>query len=102
MGTSVGTVPVGSQWRRNPIPACAGGPDGTDGGIQPSACNTPLFPPALQGVFGGGLGGSPKQYISSEVGIVDKVHVPRVPPGDYVLSFRWDCEQTSQVWQNCA
>lgn len=41
------------------------------------------------------------QVVSSEVGIVDKVHVPKVPPGDYAVSFRWDCEQTSQVWQSC-
>eukprot|EP00966_Prymnesium_polylepis_P326944 7382820-Prymnesium_polylepis.2 len=27
-------------------------------------------------------------------GIVDKVRVPEsLAPGDYVLSFRWDCEQ---------
>merc|ERR1712050_824332 len=35
-------------------------------------------------------------------GIVDLVKVPDVPPGDYVLSFRWDCEQLPQVWSNCA
>ena len=23
-------------------------------------------------------------------------------PGAYVLSWRWDCEQSAQVWQNCA
>ena len=22
--------------------------------------------------------------------------------GDYVLSFRWDCEKTPQVWNSCA
>ena len=22
--------------------------------------------------------------------------------GDYLLSWRWDCEQTNQIWQNCA
>merc|ERR1711879_1004999 len=25
-----------------------------------------------------------------------------VPPGGYILSFRWDCEQLPQVWSNCA
>lgn len=33
--------------------------------------------------------------------IVDKVVVPNTP-GDYVLSWRWDCEQTPQIWTNCA
>merc|ERR1711869_69913 len=34
--------------------------------------------------------------------IVDKVRVPNVPPGDYVVSFRWDSEQTPQVWASCS
>ena len=32
---------------------------------------------------------------------VDKVIVD-VPPGDYVLGWRWDCEHTPQVWSGCA
>ena len=28
---------------------------------------------------------------------MDEVEVPQVEAGEYVLSFRWDCEQTSQV-----
>ena len=35
-------------------------------------------------------------------GVVDKVRVPAaLPPGDYVLSWRWDCEQTKQIWSSC-
>jgi len=35
--------------------------------------------------------------------IIDRVEVPSdLPPGDYLLSWRWDCEQTPQVWTNCA
>merc|ERR1712232_900476 len=37
-----------------------------------------------------------------DFGIVDKVKVPDVPPGEYILSFRWDSEQLPQVWSNCA
>jgi hypothetical protein len=33
--------------------------------------------------------------------MVDKVRVPTAP-GDYTLSFRWDCEHTPQVWNQCA
>lgn len=33
--------------------------------------------------------------------IVDKVIVPK-KNGSYVLSWRWDCEQTPQIWTNCA
>lgn len=34
-------------------------------------------------------------------GIVDKVAVPKMPAGEYVIGFRWDSEQTPQVWQSC-
>jgi len=38
-----------------------------------------------------------------EYSIVDKVIVPQdLEPGDYLLSWRWDAEQSHQVWQNCA
>ena len=33
----------------------------------------------------------------------DKVKVPsNLSTGDYVLSFRWDCQRTPQVWSSCA
>lgn len=35
--------------------------------------------------------------------IVDKVVVPSdIEAGDYLLSWRWDAEQSPQIWQNCA
>jgi hypothetical protein len=35
--------------------------------------------------------------------IEDGLKVPSdAPPGEYVLGWRWDCETSSQVWQNCA
>lgn len=35
--------------------------------------------------------------------IVDRVVIPKdLEPGDYFISWRWDCEQTHQIWQNCA
>ena len=38
-----------------------------------------------------------------QTNIVDKVQIPKdTTPGEYVLSWRWDCEQTKQIWQNCA
>ena len=30
-------------------------------------------------------------------GVYDKVKVPKVPPGRYVLGFRYDCDATAQV-----
>eukprot|EP00656_Telonema_subtile_P045546 TRINITY_DN517_c0_g1_i2.p1 TRINITY_DN517_c0_g1~~TRINITY_DN517_c0_g1_i2.p1 ORF type:complete len:424 (-),score=67.35 TRINITY_DN517_c0_g1_i2:222-1493(-) len=35
--------------------------------------------------------------------ISDQVVIPAtINPGKYVVSWRWDCEETAQVWQNCA
>merc|ERR1712232_688116 len=38
----------------------------------------------------------------SNFSLVDQVKVPNLPEGVYVLSFRWDCKLTPQVWTNCA
>jgi hypothetical protein len=44
----------------------------------------------------GGMAGLPYS-------IFDKVLIPSsIESGDYLLSWRWDCEQSPQVWQNCA
>merc|ERR1712039_969990 len=34
--------------------------------------------------------------------VVDKLRIPLDFEGRYVLSWRWDAEQTPQVWGNCA
>jgi hypothetical protein len=35
--------------------------------------------------------------------IVDTVQIPKsIAPGDYILGWRYDAEETAQVWQNCA
>lgn len=35
--------------------------------------------------------------------VTDKLRVPPgLHPGEYVLSWRWDCEQTPQIWNSCA
>ena len=35
--------------------------------------------------------------------ITDQVHLPAsTAPGRYVLSWRWDAEQTKQVWSQCS
>lgn len=40
---------------------------------------------------------------NDRVEILDKVHIPAgTPPGDYVLGWRWDCEESTQVWTSCS
>ena len=98
---NIGTFPRGSQWTKNPIPAC----NGDDGGYfsNSSAClKGTQFPPPKPGLFGFGI----NQLLNVapfKWSIIDKVYIPEdLVPGHYVLSFRWDCEQTSQVWNTCA
>jgi len=120
---SEGVVPNGSTWTRNPIPACGDS-------IYAGACDIhrprPLhcthagqFPPPAPGAHG--FGGAACLFEARDLkfhercrcsaqefgekslqfGIVDKVRVP-LEPGKYVLSWRWDTEQTPQVWGQCA
>ena len=42
-------------------------------------------------------------FPDQKFGWKDMVEVPdSLEPGSYVLSFRWDCQQTPQIWQTCA
>ena len=35
--------------------------------------------------------------------IVDTVQLPKaLPAGEYVLGFRYDCEESNQVWSSCS
>lgn len=115
---SVGTNPEGSQWTKNPLPACGDPSGGVDGGGKCS--EPPMFEPPLPGLFG--YGAAMCAYLATDKGgntcteelersirdkfrfnIIDTVQIPAdLPSGDYLLSFRWDCEQTAQVWAQCA
>jgi hypothetical protein len=115
---SVGTNPPGSQWTRNPIPACRSAV-----GSLVGFCGAAQFEPPLQdyipahpkfaqkpGLYGFGPGALQRGDEMAafwtarfNFNIIDQVQIPaNLPAGDYVLGFRWDCEETPQIWQNCA
>jgi len=106
-------VPKGSQWRRNPIPPCD---VPVSGGALKTGCPFPTFHPPIPGGVGEayGFGGgscqgegvhcTPEQFKQQtfEFSIVDKLKIPSdLPEGDWVVGFRWESEQTPQVWQSC-
>jgi len=100
------SLPTG-HWRQNPIPACG---DFTGGGIL-GICRKPYqFPPRVNrsGQSMAGFSGefnvlAPLSRPLHKWAVEDKVKVPMdIAPGEYVLSYRFDCEQTSQVWSMCA
>jgi len=114
--TTTGTYPSGSQWTKVPIPSCggaAGGGLGCDDG-----CDVSQFESPIPGLWGNGpsngCAGCDKSCGNNmtcnvkhcgkvmDFQIVDQVKVPDLPVGDYALSFRWDCEQTPQIWAQCA
>ena len=51
---------------------------------------------------------TPEYSCTSEWGpynleMVDKVVIPAtLAAGAYVLGFRWDCEESNQIWQSCS
>lgn len=105
---STGTFPPGSEWARTPFPGCAGGPCDAD----PLTCQTKMneadtcananleFPAPLPGAYGWGAVGTQGFHYYS---IIDRVVIPdNLTEGEYLLSWRWDAEQTAQIWQNCA
>lgn len=114
--TTSGTTPLDSQWTKVPIPSCggyAGGGLGCDAG-----CLQPQFESPIPGLWGNGpsngcagcdpLCGNNRTCNQQHCGkvmdfqIVDKIKVPQLPEGEYVVSFRWDCEQTPQIWSQCS
>lgn len=100
--TTEGTWPEGSQWTKNPIPACLN-PDGGWMEEQPGCQKSGTqFPPPAPGLAGYGESYVAPGFPQFLFTIMDEVEVPQVAPGEYVLSFRWDCEQTSQIWNGCS
>jgi len=99
--TDKGTYPAGSQWTKNPVPACNGqragflDPDGS----CPHGTQFKVPGPGMKG-YGFNFNRKVRPFPFS---IIDKVQIPEdLESGLYVLSFRWDCEQTPQVWNTCS
>jgi len=102
---SDGTHPVGSEWAKMPIPA---GPWGyvLHGATFLPMCQEPAEcvaavdknPPFMTcQCSGDGIGDIPT------LEIIDYVELPAsLNQGDWVLSWRWDCEESTQVWNSCS
>lgn len=113
---------TGAEWAKDPIPGCnlcsqadcmikhkvwveqqhcAQICAGLGTGVCPPG--TTQFPSPGSGLSGFDLLKDGSALGGFQWNIVDTVQVPAdVPPGDYLLSWRWDCEQSRQIWQNCA
>lgn len=102
--TQDGTYPKGSMWAQMPIP---GGPWGYKlhgASIMPKCEESPACTSAVDHkasfmtcqCSGEGVGDIPT------LEIIDKVHIPEDLEGEWVLGWRWDCEESTQVWSSCS
>lgn len=102
--TREGTWPTGSHWSKNPVPVCRD-PSGGDVATSCPDCSAAggfQFPPPAPGVYGYGICPFSNASYVIPFSIVDHVQVPAdIAAGEYVLSFRYDAEQTPQVWNTC-
>ena len=90
-----GTRPHGSTWARNPIPI-----DPTD--FAPPCDEPDPFAPAPV-PFGNVTPTRCWGNFPSHVQIIDFLEVPRdLPSGEYVVGWRWDGEQSAQIWSACS
>jgi hypothetical protein len=123
---SEGTTPLGSTWKMNPVPECCPGASDTAAGAcearghmcgsyqrddpVESDCgnhqcgvvtslgkSTPAFPwPTADP-------SAPPTGVAPKFAIVDALRLPAdLAAGHWVLGWRWDCEETAQVWLACA
>jgi len=90
---SEGTTPEGSTWVTNPIPRNDYAQTGA--GFTPP-CKDPIPVSACQGMTDG-------RSAVPNLEIVDYVKIPEdLKEGNYVLGWRWDCEESNQIWQSCS
>jgi len=104
--TSSGTVPAGSMWRKNPIPSGLWEREGSAfnpvceesdacirsysaGGAEQGTCKCSGF--------------SNSGPLLPNLEIIDSIKIPKtLSMGRYVLQWRWDCEESNQVWASCS
>jgi len=125
--TKTYVAPDGAQWRTSPIPGCAcdngiacgskanfleGHAQGrcsfpeskvyAEHGSANAACpHGTMFQAGFDQFTQGYLTTFAGQKGGNKFSVMDEVNVPNVP-GEYVLGWRWDCEETDQVWNSCA
>ena len=101
---STGTVLAGSTWRKIPIPRTANEWMMYGANFEPVCAESKKCSNST----------SPREYRKAavckcsgdwndQVKIVDRVRIPAgLKPGKYVLGWRWDCEESAQVWTSCS
>mmetsp|Transcript_19480 Transcript_19480/g.58033 ORF Transcript_19480/g.58033 Transcript_19480/m.58033 type:complete len:397 (+) Transcript_19480:2-1192(+) len=103
---SEGTSPAGSMWAKNPVPRAWRDHAGNWGQGSNQFQTGEGFDPVCvdNGIDKQGNGRScTSEWGPYNMEIVDQVQIPSdLKPGAYVLGWRWDCEESNQIWQSCS
>jgi len=95
--TAVSQVPVGITWAMNPLP------DDTQKGSLGAYSKEWEFKPPCDSVRLPGNTNLCSGERPFAISVVDVLRIPLdTPPGEYVLGWRWDVEETAQVWSSCS
>lgn len=83
-------------WARNPIPDHRMEQPGRLKGLEfPAPCAHDDTSAPTKGLCSGER--------PFHISIVDVLQIPAdIPAGDYVVGWRWDCEESAQIWSSCS
>lgn len=99
---STGVVPEGSMWRKNPIPRTVNEWFMYGASFEPVCNESPECANSHDKTPAPGVCRCSGDW-NDLVEIVDTVHIPAtLKPGKWVLGWRWDCEESAQVWTSCS
>lgn len=94
-----GTTPTGSTWAMNPVPMCG---QETTHTTDPSG-NVHTCPAGIPANFTNFPYPAAGTSNITSFTIGDLLRIPaHIAAGEYVLQWRWDSEQTPQVWGACS
>jgi hypothetical protein len=95
--TADNQLPIGITWAMNPLP------DGTQKGSIGAYSKEWEFKPPCDSIKMPGNTNLCSGERPFAISVVDVLSVPvGTPPGEYVLGWRWDVEETAQVWSSCS
>jgi hypothetical protein len=100
-----GTTPTGSMWSKIPVPRGPWDWDDCIGGMsfEPACEESAECANAYEGKLDGTMTCKCSGRDLPGLEIVDRVRIPAdLPAGEWVLGWRWDCEQSSQIWSSCS
>merc|ERR1712039_321593 len=100
--TTTGTFPAGSMWSRIPIPRFPQQWEDEGAAFEP-VCNESQACKDLVWDRSFNQGDCKCSGTPATLEIVDRLKIPaNLKPGKYVLGWRWDCEETDQIWSSCS